>query len=186
MRKVQITIDPFDEASIKRAKARIDEYRKWIQDTLNQLMDIIAEFGKIEAINRVAHIDTGETLNSIDGYSYFAAYRKKDAMIVAGGAAIWIEFGTGVFHNEPDEYPERPPGIGGIGEYGQGQGENPEGWYYPTDRVELALRRENGTPVRMRSGQYLAHTRGMPQNMFMWNTAQEILRKIPALAKEVF
>lgn len=182
-----IRINLFDPRSLDRARHKILEYRRWVLDTLNELMDVLAEFGEIEAINRVAHIDTGETLDSIHGYTHFATANKKEAIIVAGGAAVWIEFGTGIIANPVDLHPNRPPGIVGIGEYGHGQGgDTDRGWYYPTDRPELALARPNGQPVRMRSGMYLAYTRGMPQNLFMWNTAMEIARQAPAIAKEVF
>lgn len=192
MTSTRIFVNPLNLSSVSRAISDVHAYGVWIQDTLNELLEIIAKYGEDQAIRRVQHIDTGETINSIHGFTHFASVGKKEAIIMAGGAAVWIEFGTGVLRNPSDAHPYRPNGIVGIGEYGNygrsriSQGAEPRGWYYPTDREELALTNSRGYPARMRSGMYLAFTYGMPQNMFMWNTAQAILKQIPTLAKEVF
>lgn len=55
------------------------------------------------------------------------------AVVARGDAVAFIEFGTGVVYNGPGNgvYPqERPEGIVGIGEYGEGHGASNYGWYY--------------------------------------------------------
>lgn len=185
MRVVDIKIDPFNPESVDRAIKIIREHAEWVERTLKLLIEELVKFGENEAINRVEHIDTGETLNSITGYTFAAGRHGNVGVVVAGGHAVWIEFGTGVYYNAGDAYPERPEGIVGIGEYGQGKG-NQDFWLYPTDDERLALRRPNGDPVIMDSGKYLAGTHGIPQNMFMWYTAQEMHNKVPEFARSLF
>lgn len=51
------------------------------------------------------------------------------AVLATGQAITFLEFGAGVRYGEG--YPgTRPPGIVGIGQYGQGHGANIEGWTF--------------------------------------------------------
>lgn len=127
----------------------------------------MCEFGEDYAINLVGHIDTGETINSIKGY------RQDDkGVIVAGGNAIWLEFGTGVKHNGGvGSYPHplaSKLGMSAIGTYGAGHGADKNGWYYPSEDGEWK------------------HTYGIEANMFMYRTAQELINQFPDMAMEVF
>lgn len=97
----------------------------------------------------------------------------------SGNSVCFIEFGSGVFHNNTgNPYPvERPSGIVGIGEYGLGLGKN-AGWTY------------KGNPGT--NGSVLANgrvfTRGNPANMCLWNAVQETLDEgvIDEIIGEVF
>lgn len=111
------------------------------------------------------HIDTGNTLSTIHGYR-----NGNNGVIVANGAAIWIEFGTGVYADGQTDHPllGRVNGIVGHGEYGKGHGADPNGWWYPGDDGEWH------------------HTYGIKANYFMYNTAQMLKRECPQMAKEVF
>jgi hypothetical protein len=50
-------------------------------------------------------------------------------IIARGDSVAFAEFGAGVYYNPSDNYPERPQGIMGIGEYGKGLGKN-KFWTY--------------------------------------------------------
>ena len=162
MKKITIQLS---EESIKAAIKELDKYKKELSKKVHALIDLMLKHGEDFAINQVGHVDTGETLSSIHGYR-----DGNKGVVVAGGNAIWLEFGTGVRHNGPAGGSPHPKGteLGmTIGEYGKGQGANPGGWwYYDGDAVK--------------------HTYGIPANMFMWHTARELERVAPELAKEVF
>jgi hypothetical protein len=160
----KITIQ-LSEESIKAAIKELNAYKRELNKKVQALIDAMVAHGEDYAINQVGHVDTGETLSSIHGYR-----DGNKGVVVAGGNAIWLEFGTGVRHNGSAGGSPHPVGaeLGmTIGEYGQGKGANPNGWwYYDGDKVK--------------------HTYGIPANMFMWRTARELERVAPELAREVF
>lgn len=162
MKKITIQLS---EESIKAAIKELNKYKRELDKKVNALIELMLKHGEDYAINQVGHVDTGETLSSIHGYR-----DGNKGVVVAGGNAIWLEFGTGVRHNGAQGSSPHPVGaeLGmTIGDYGQGKGANPNGWwYYDGDKVK--------------------HTYGIPANMFMWHTARELERVAPELAKEVF
>lgn len=146
------------------------EGKKWLRRYTRQLQKNIGEYvkrmlqdGEMYAINFLGHIDTGETLNSI------MAYRDGDhGLIVAHGNAIWIEFGTGVAYNSSLHPKAADLGMKPHGTYGKGHGANPDGWYYQDD-----------------DGNW-HHTKGIPQNRFLYNTARQLREEYARVAQEVF
>ena len=151
--------------SIGEAIKELRAYKRELNAKILHLIDLMCQYGEDYAINQVGHVDTGETVSTIRGYR-----QGNKGVIVAGGNAIWLEFGTGVRYNGPAGGSPHPKGteLGmKIGEYGKGQGANPNGWWY-----------YDGEKVR--------HTFGIAANMFMWRTAREIERVAPELAREVF
>lgn len=154
-----------NEQSVNEAIKSLVKYKRELNKKVQALIDAMVAYGEDYAINQVGHVDTGETLSSIRGYR-----DGNKGVVVAGGNAIWLEFGTGVRHNGPAGGSPHPVGaeLGmTIGEYGQGKGANPNGWwYYDGDAVK--------------------HTYGIPANMFMWSTARELERVAPELARDVF
>ena len=162
MKKITIQLS---EESIKAAIKELDKYKRDINKKVQRLIELMVQHGEDYAINEVGHVDTGETLSSIHGYR-----DGNKGVVVAGGNAIWLEFGTGIRHNGPAGGSQHPKGteLGmTIGEYGKGQGANPGGWWY-----------YDGDKVR--------HTYGIEANLFMWKTARELERVAPELAREVF
>ena len=128
------------------------------------LIDEMCKKGEDWAINGLGHIDTGETLTTIMGYR-----EGNTGLIVANGAAIWIEFGTGVTYNGAGyNYPKAVDGIVGHGEFGEGNGANIHGWFYIGNDGEAH------------------HTYGIPANHFMYNTAQALKSEYWRIAREVF
>lgn len=161
------------EQSIKQAIDDLKTYKRDLSRKINLLIDHMVKFGEDYAINQVGHVDSGETLSSIRGYR-----SGNKGVIVAGGNAIWLEFGTGVRYNGPAGGSPHPQGaeLGlTIGEYpgeyyvkhGQSQGASPDGWWYIDDAGRAR------------------HTYGIEANMFMWKTARELERVAPELAREV-
>ena len=162
MKKITMTLNP---QSIDAAIRELKKYKQDLQRKTEELIDAMVQFGEDYAINAVGHVDTGETVASIHGYR-----DGNKGVIVAGGNAIWIEFGTGVKKNGPVGTSPHPKGqeLGMlIGEYGEGKGANPNGWWYY-------------------DGEKVKHTTGIESNAFMYHTAQELARIAPDLAREVF
>ena len=163
---------------MEQAADWLDDYAKRIlPKNVVALVSQMTRQGESWAINNLGHIDTGNTLSTIHGY------RNGDrGVIVANGAAIWIEFGTGVARNfGTAPHPKAAElGIKPWGTYGEGHGASFNGWYYPDPNGTHQYTDENGVT------QAYSHTLGIPANHFMYNTAQELRRSCPEMAREVF
>ena len=160
--------------SIEGAIHRVELYSKDLQTKTKMLSNRLAEDLKANAENElINHVDTGETFDSlrIEHEELISGYV---ANVIVGGAAVWLEFGTGVVANNcaPGDFVHPLPGVyfkfNGIGTYGKGQGANPNGWNYPDA-----------------SGQW-HHTYGIPATMFMWKSTQNTRQKIPTIARGLF
>lgn len=159
MTKVILRLTPQGiDAAIREIKRNRLEVDKKVQE----LISVMVAEGEDYAINTVGHVDTGETLASIHGYR-----EGNKGVIVAGGAAIWLEFGTGVIRNSERHPKADELGMKAWGEYGKGHGKDPNGWYYP-------------------DGEGWSHTYGIEANMFMYHTAQYLKQIFTEKAREVF
>jgi len=172
----------FKVKGIEQALNLINRIAKEFLGSQERILDAMVSEGEHIAINRVGHIDTGETLNSIVGYR-----SGNQGFVVAGANAIWLEFGTGVRRNAV-KHPA-PVSTGGVtiyshGSYGKGKGADPNGWYYPTSDIRYAKMDKDGNPYETQDGQYIAHTYGIPANFFMLNTAQELINTLPTIASK--
>lgn len=168
MAKRTITISSLSEAAIDQAIKELEAYKKSIKERTEKLIEVMCQLGEYYAVTHVEHIDTGETISSIHGYR-----KGNKGYIVAGGNAVWIEFGTGVVANNVGAGSYVHPlgqkaGMAAIGTYGKGNGANQDGWYYYDADYRLK------------------HTFGIKANMFMYNTARELERQFPDLARGVF
>lgn len=171
MKKIFVTLDELDEA----IKA-LDEHKKQCRKIIKDLIEAMCDYGEDFAINLVGHIDTGKTVDSIRKDASHIAYRNGNyGLIVAGGNAIWLEFGTGVTKNQGNAHPPvADPGNTTIyphGTYGKGKGANP-GWYYIDE-----TKGEKGE---------VCYTQGIEGNQFMYRTALAIRDYAPELFKEMF
>ena len=156
---------PLSAEGFKKAAEWLRDYARKLPKLCEDFIANMIEAGETYAINGVGHIDTGETVGTIIGYR-----NGNKGVIVAGGNAIWIEFGTGVVKNGPGyNHPKAQElGMSAHGTYGEGHGASFNGWWYKGD-----------------DGEY-HHTMGIPANRFMYNTAQMLRKEYPRLAKEVF
>lgn len=155
---VQLTAQSIDNA-IREIKAD----RAKDVERVNMIIDAMCLVGENVAKMLVEHVDTGETINSIVGY------REGDkGLIIAGGAAVWLEFGTGVTKNGAKHPKADELGIAPWGTYGSGKGSDPAGWWYYD---------EEDKPH---------HTYGITANMFMYRTAQYLQDQWKQMAREAF
>jgi hypothetical protein len=152
----------------------IDKAADWLKDYAEhklkayceELITRMLREGEVTARILLTHVDTGNTLSTIMGYR-----EGNTGMILAGGNAIWIEFGTGIVANNGAAYPNPAAedlNMDAIGTYGRGHGSDLKGWFYKDEYGEWK------------------HTFGIPANMFMYNTAQMLRREYAKMAKEIF
>lgn len=157
--------------SISKAIKDLEAYKKHIKLKLWELIDVMCMDGEDYACEYMTHVDTGETLGSIMGY------REGDkGIITAGGAAVWIEFGTGTLSNggkasgDPFHPDRQKLGVSDWGTYGKGQGNGdayPNGWFYY----------KNGEWHR---------TTGIAEEPFMANTAERLRDEFNQTVRKVF
>jgi len=154
-----------DEHSIEQAIKELQQYKKWTDEKTKQLCERLAVIGAKEASVRF----TTAIYDGNNDVSVSVEPTDKGYVIVASGQAVaFLEFGTGVYYNPGEPYPDpRPPGIVGIGEYGKGYGKRNAWGFY----------NEDGSKVI---------THGSPAAMPMWYATEEMRQKISEIAKEVF
>lgn len=151
--------------SIVNAIRELKAFRASIEAKKNKLLERLGEIGVSEASVRFTTAiydgvnDSSVSLEVTDnGY----------AIVASGNAVAFIEFGSGVYHNTGEPYPDpRPEGIVGIGEYGKGFGKR-QTWVYRDDAGEKVF------------------THGNPAAMPMWYASEEMRSKIEKISKEVF
>ena len=149
------------EAAIQEIKA----FRNSLKLKADMLIERLAEIGVREASVRFTTAmydgtnDTSVTLETIsNGY----------AIVAEGQAVAFIEFGSGVYHNPGEPYPNaRPEGIVGIGEYSKGHGKR-QAWGYRDESGEVVVTHDN------------------PAAMPMWYASEEMRNNIAKIAQEVF
>ena len=171
---IRITVS---RSGINKAIRELEKYKKRLTIKLWELIDTMCMDGEDYACEYMTHVDTGETLGSIIGYR-----QGNIGIIEAGGAAIWIEFGTGLTHNSGTDHfhPNRKElGISDWGTYidpdprknrsQRAHGGDSGGWYY----------------YGLDDGK-LHHTEGMPEEPFMANTAERLVDEFKKTAAKVF
>ena len=151
--------------SIQKAIQELSTYRNSLDAKKDRLLKELAYIGVKEASVRFA----SAMYDGINDSSVLLEPIKDGYCIKAEGKAVaFIEFGAGVYHNPGEPYPNpRPPGIVGIGEYGQGHGKR-QAWGYKD---------ESGT---------LVITHGNPAAMPLWYATEEMRDAIKAIFVEVF
>ena len=139
---------------------------------VQELLELMTQKGEEIAKLNLKHIDTGETFNSIVGYR-----KGNEGYIVAGGNAVWIEFGTGVYAPGQTDHPklDEVPGIVRHGEWNGRHGANPNGWFYPNENGNFEY-----------NGKRYSHTMGIASNPFMYEASKFIRENCPQMAKEIF
>ena len=152
-------------SSIKNAIKELKAYRDSIDVKKYRLLEELTKIGLREAsIRFTTAIYDGVNDSSVRAELTHFGYR----IVAEGKAVAFIEFGSGVYHNPGEPYPNpRPDGIVGIGEYGKGLGKR-QAWGYKDETGELVI------------------THGNPAAMPMWYASEEMRNAILKTFKEVF
>lgn len=172
MRTINVSLN---DDSLSAAIRIVEGYKKEMLQKAGEVVDAVAKDVDTEARRELTkHVWSGETINSLTTERKSDTAYTRSANVKVGGAAVWLEFGTGVVANgcAVGEFVHPMPGVyfkmNGIGTYGKGHGADPNGWYWEDE-----------------FGEY-HHTFGIPATMFMWNAAQLAKRNIPSTARRVF
>jgi hypothetical protein len=119
-----------NDGDISRAIKEIEKYKREMLSKAKQFTEGLALLGVKEASVRFTTAmydgtnDVSVLLDDSDGNN--CRYRIE----AKGEAVAFIEFGSGVYHNPSEPYPNpRPDGIENIGEYGKGRGKR-KAWFY--------------------------------------------------------
>lgn len=170
---MNITLNPFDVKSIDNAIAMVEKFSKDTLDKMGELIAAMVEEGEQVALTLCLPSETGDTgMSILDESKVEGARNEAVGYIIAGGAAIWLEFGTGVAKNEMAgvEYPGvKPPNIVEHGSYEKGKGASGELWAYYDDKQGK---------VRV--------TRGIAARAFMWQSATYLRNHFPEIARKVW
>ncbi len=161
-------------ASIQKAKAEIDAYRKSIPAKTDELCRQIAERIRSYAEEGFASAVSDTAINRPDkpasvDVSVEVRGNSIYAVVASGEDAVWAEFGAGVYYNGSAGTSPHPKGaeLGYvIGGYGKGKGTR-QVWGYFDD-----------------SG--LVLTRGTPASMPLYNALVRARSEIASVAREVF
>lgn len=150
-------------SSLAKAAKELEKYAESLTGKTEKLVQSLGEKGAEQAVAHLKHVDTGETRDSIQ-YTHDGT----SGTVSVGGAAVWIEFGTGVIANsENTPHPKKDEvGAVGWGEYGHGIGKRR--WWFINKNGEKKW------------------TNGIPMNPFMYSASQDMRRDLLKIAKEVF
>lgn len=162
MKKISFELS---ESSIANAIKELKSYQKELNRKQKLLTERLATIGAREASVRFATA----MYDGVNDVNVNLRRVKNGWAIVAKGQSVcFIEFGSGVYHNPSEPYPNpRPDGVVGIGQYGKGKGKR-QLWVYYDDSGEKVF------------------TRGNPASLSMWYATEEMRRSILQIAREVF
>lgn len=154
---------PLSAEGCREAAEKLRKYAESLQPKSEELIRKLGEKGVKYANLHLIHDDTGETKNSIQ-----YVQEGLTGTLSAGGAAVWIEFGTGVLANAgKSPHPKRDEaGMVAWGEYEEGQGKGE--WIFYSHYFGWTK------------------TKGIPMNHFMYSAAQDMRNDLIDTAREVF
>lgn len=161
------------DASLEQAIQEIEEYRQSLINKTQTLAQKLGDSVQTKAYEELSkHIYTGETISTLNTTMSSTATTSTASVQVAG-AAIWLEFGTGVVANATEQGNYVHPlaemvGMSGIGTYGNQRGADPNGWWY------------------MGADGQTHHTYGIPATMFLYKSLIFTSQTIPGVARGVF
>lgn len=170
MRTIQVKLDP---QSIENAIREITEYRKEVERKAKTLVKRLTDYGvdiaRIKIVNLGA-VYSGELLSGVDGY--FSPLLNAGYVKVASDHVAFVEFGTGVVGQQSPhtngEYLSKAAWGYATGQKIFTTKNGRVGWIYPTDDGGFRF------------------TEGMKSRPFMYQTALEVQRIFPSIAREVF
>ena len=170
MKTINVTLDP---KSIQAAIKELRKYKTDIQRKTKRLAQKLTDYGaKVTRIKIVSMgaVYSGELLSGVDGY--FSPLLNAGFVRVTNDHVAFVEFGTGVVgKNSPHkngEYLSKAAWQYATGPKIITTKDGRVGWIYPTDDGGFRF------------------TEGMAARPFMYETALQLQRKFPQMAKEVF
>lgn len=171
-KKISFGLSPRE---IDRAIGELENYRKGVLRKTKRLREEIARVIEERAQRGFMGALIDDTLRDDGTYLIpdidvtISGNDNVSVVIAKGEDAVWIEFGTGVYHNGSAGSSPHPKGseLGmTIGGFGQGRGKRKTWGYYESGNLVL--------------------TRGTPAAMPMYRTFMEVCPLIDEIAKEVF
>jgi len=176
--------------SLDNAIKIVEQYRDSLDYKSERIVDEVSQIVENNARTELTqHIWSGETLLTLHTEKMANQGHSRNAKVSVGGAAVWLEFGTGVVANNcsPGEFVHpkaKELGMDGIGEYGHGWGSNPNGWYF-YDNGHYDAEWVGGTYNVYNTGPSI-HTYGIPATLFMYHSAWAGRRVLERIAREVY
>lgn len=152
------------QTSVRKALRELKAYRRFVERKTVELAERLATLGAMTAGPLF-----GGAIYDGDNDVKLSVVRTEDGWRIEakGHAVAFIEFGAGVYYNPVEPYPNRPPNVAHIGEYGEGNGKR-QIWVYYDDGGEKHF------------------TRGNPASMPMFRASEELRSRITEIAREVF
>ena len=153
----------------------IEEYKKWLERCTKTMFPRRADVGFAvggAGFQTARYDGTNDSAVSVEERG-----DKIKAVVAAGSAVLFIEFGTGVTY--PDDHPEA--GKHGMvrGGYGKGHGSQSTWGYYGDPGTNGQVRKEGARGT-------LVTTHGNPANKPMYEAVKHLERRLPELVREVF
>lgn len=170
MRTIRVGLDP---KSIEKAIKELNQYKQEIENKtkllIQRLTDLGANVVRVKIVEMGAYY-SGELLSGVDGY--FSPLLNTGFVRVTNDHVAFVEFGTGVVGqanpHTNGEYLSKAAWQYATGPKIFTTKDGRVGWIYPTDDGGFRF------------------TEGMQSRPFMYETALELQREFPKIAKEVF
>ena len=170
MKKIAVRFDP---KCVDEAIEELNQYKQDIEKKVTLLMqrltDLGAEVARVKIVSMGAYY-SGELLSGVEGY--FSPSLNVGFVRVTSDHVAFVEFGTGVVGqanpHKNGEYLSKAAWQYATGPKIFTTQDGRVGWIYPTDDGGFRF------------------TEGMESRPFMYETALEIQREFPRIAKEVF
>ena len=168
-----ITVNLNEKDSIKNAVKDLKKYRKKLENNTRKLVQKLTDLGakvvKVKIVNMGAYY-SGELLSGAVGY--YSPTLNAGFVKVASDHVAFVEFGTGIVgknaSHKNGEYLAKASWSYASGTKIFTTKNGKVGWIYPTDDGGFRF------------------TEGMKSRPFMYETALELQREFPRIAKEVF
>lgn len=160
-----------NSASIQQAVSQVREYQKDLEAKTDRLRERVAEeLARLceEGFNGAGYDDILLEGMRVPNVDVTVEKDGKITLVIAHGKeAVFAEFGAGVYYNPGGSpNPLTAPGVVAIGTYGKGYGARKVWGYYEEGKLKL--------------------THGTPASMPMYHAIQEVAKRLPDIAKEVF
>ncbi len=170
MKNIKVSLDP---QGVAKAIEEIREYQKEVENKtrilVQRLMDLGAEIARIK-IASFGALDAGDLLSSVDGY--FSPLLNAGFVRVTSDHAAFVEFGTGI--------------VGQMNPHKNGEYLSKASWGYATGSKIFTTKNGKVGWIYPTDDGGFRFTEGMKARPFLYETALEIQKTFPQVAKEVF